>query len=77
MQTRHTRMLPFSRSVMSDSLQPRGRQPARLLCPWGSPGKNTGVGDLVDCSPPGSSVHVILQSRILEWVAISYSRGSY
>ena len=44
MQTRHTRMLPFSRSVMSDSLQPRGRQPARLLCPRGSPGKNTGVG---------------------------------
>ena len=44
MQTRHTRMLPFSRSVMSDSLQPRGRQPARLLCPRGSPGKNTGMG---------------------------------
>ena len=28
------------------------------------------------CSPPGSSVHVIFQARILEWVAISYSRGS-
>ena len=28
------------------------------------------------CSLPGSSVHKILQSRILEWVAISYSRGS-
>ena len=28
------------------------------------------------CSPPGSSVHGILQARILEWVAISYSRGS-
>ena len=27
-------------------------------------------------SPPGSSVHGILQARILEWVAISYSRGS-
>ena len=32
--------------------------------------------DLVDCTPPGSSVHTILQARILEWVAISYSRGS-
>ena len=32
--------------------------------------------DPVDCSPPGSSVHGILQARILEWVAISYSRGS-
>ena len=30
----------------------------------------------VDCSPQGSSVHGILQARILEWVAISFSRGS-
>ena len=30
--------------------------------------------DPMDCSPPGSSVHGILQSRILEWVAISFSR---
>ena len=29
-----------------------------------------------DCSPPGSSVHVIFQARILKWVAISSSRGS-
>ena len=28
------------------------------------------------CSPPGSSVHGILQARILEWLAISFSRGS-
>ena len=28
---------------MSDSLGPYGLQPARLLCPWDSPGKNTGV----------------------------------
>ena len=32
--------------------------------------------DPVNCSPPGSSVHGILQARILEWVAISSSRGS-
>ena len=32
--------------------------------------------DPVDCSPPGSSIHGILQARILEWVAISFSRGS-
>ena len=32
--------------------------------------------DLMDCSPPGSSVHGILQARTLEWVAISFSRGS-
>ena len=32
--------------------------------------------DLMDCSPPGSSVHRILQARILEWVAMPSSRGS-
>ena len=32
--------------------------------------------DLMDCSPPGSSVHGILQARVLEWVAIPSSRGS-
>ena len=30
----------------------------------------------VNCSPPGSSVHRILQARILEWVAMPTSRGS-
>ena len=30
----------------------------------------------MDCSPPDSSVHGILQARVLEWVAISFSRGS-
>ena len=29
-----------------------------------------------DCSPPGSSVQWILQARILEWVAMPFSRGS-
>ena len=32
--------------------------------------------DSVDCSPPGSSVHGILQARILEWVAMPSCRGS-
>ena len=32
--------------------------------------------DHMDCSLPGSSVHWILQARILEWVAILFSRGS-
>ena len=30
----------------------------------------------MDCSPPGSSVHWIFQTRILEWVVISFFRGS-
>ena len=33
--------------------------------------------DPIDCSPPGSSVHEISQARILEWVAISFSGGSF
>ena len=33
--------------------------------------------DPVDCSSPGSSVHGIVQARILEWVAISFSREHY
>ena len=32
--------------------------------------------DPIDCSLPGSSVHGILQARILEWVVIPFSRGS-
>ena len=31
--------------------------------------------DPMDCSPPGSSGHGILQARILEWIAILFSRG--
>ena len=33
--------------------------------------------DSTDCSPPVSSVHGIAQATILEWVAISFSRGSF
>ena len=32
--------------------------------------------DPMDCSPTGSSIHGIFQARVLEWVAISFSRGS-
>ena len=32
--------------------------------------------DLMDCSLPGFSVHWIFQARVLEWIAISFSRGS-
>ena len=32
--------------------------------------------DPMDCTPPGSSVHGILQARILEWAAMPSSRGS-
>ena len=85
-------------AVMSNSVQPHGLQPTRLLHPWNSPGKNTGVGrhfllqcvkvksesevaqscptlcNPMDCSLPGSSVHGIFQAKILEWVAIVFSK---
>ena len=34
------------------------------------------VCDSTDCSLPGSSVHGVFQARVLDWVAISCSRGS-
>ena len=55
----------WNRSVLSRRLKVKVKSlsPVRL---W----------DPMDCSPPGSSVHRIFQARILEWVAISFSRGS-
>ena len=43
------------------------------VCVWS---RSVVSDSLQACSPPGSSVHGILQARILEWVAISFSRGS-
>ena len=37
-------LLLLSHSVVSDSVRPHRQQPTRLLHPWDSPGKNTGVG---------------------------------
>ena len=39
-------------SVMSDSLQPHGLLPARLLCPWDFPGQESWIG--LPCPPPGN-----------------------
>ena len=119
-------------SVVSYSLRLYGLYLTRLLCPWNSPSKKSGVGchslqgifltqgsnpDLphcrqilyclshqgspnhwkrldtcicvtkslqscptlcnpMDCSLPCSSVHGIFQAVVLEWIAISFSRGS-
>ena len=52
---------------------PHGRQTLYHLSHQGSL-DNSGL--LKNCNLPGSSVHVIFQARILEWVAIPYSRGS-
>ena len=48
-----------------------------FLCVWGLVSQLClTLCDAMDCSPPGSSIHGIFQTRILEWVAISFSRGS-
>ena len=101
----HCRQIPYhlSAAATAKSLQscptrrPHRQQPTRLLCPWDSPGKSTGVGchcllqcmkvksesevaqscptlgDPMDCSLPGSSLHGIFQARVLEWGAIAFS----
>ena len=46
------------------------------VCVYQSLGCIPILGDPMDCTPPGSSVRGILQTRILEWVAIPFSRGS-
>ena len=58
----------LSCSVQSNSLRPHGRQPARLLRPWGSPGKNTGV-----------SCHSLLQgvSQPGDWTQVSNVAGRF
>ena len=56
-------MLLKQRACFLDSSA--GKKKVAQFCP----------SDPMDCSPPGSSVHGISQARILEWVAISFSRG--
>ena len=61
-----------SHSFVSDTLQPYGLQPTRLLCPWDSPGKNTEVGShslLQGIFPTqGSNLHLFC---LLHWQADS------
>ena len=61
-----------SHSILSDSSRAHGLQPARLLCPWDSPGKNTGVGRhslLQGIFPTQGSNTCLL--RLMHWQANS------
>ena len=63
-----------SLEVMSPSLRTRKElHKLKVLVPQSCPT----LCNPTDCSPPGSSVHGIFQARGLEWVAISFSRGSF
>ena len=86
-----SRVYVLSCLIVSGSLRPHGLQPARLLCPWDSPGKNTRVGChalLQEIFPTQGSnqglehcrqilYHLNHQGspRILEYVAYTFSRG--
>ena len=62
-------MRDFSRpQCMPLTLKERKEREVTQSCPI--------LCDPMDCSPPGSSVHGIFQARVLEWAAISFSRGS-
>jgi len=74
---KHSQHIPARQHVPNDGASSEYHQPIKngggclltqscmILC------------DPTDYSPPGSSVHGILQARILEWVAISFSRGYF
>ena len=50
---------------MSDSLQPRGLSPTRLLCPWDSSDKKTGAGTLEPFPSPGDFPKPGMEARFL------------
>ena len=73
---------------MSNSVRPHRQQPTRLLCPWDSPGKNTGVGChfLLQCMKVKSESEVAQSGRLLAtpWTAayqaspsMGFSRQEY
>ena len=66
-----------AKSFQSDSLRPFGAHLTRLLCPWGSPGKNTGVGChallQVSFSTLGSKPYLLC---LLHWQESSLPLGS-
>ena len=59
---------PASSALQVDSLPTESESEVAQLCPT--------LCNPTDCSLPGSSVHGIFQVIVLEWVAISFSRGS-
>ena len=73
----HLHAFPACLSVQP-SLRPSATQapPGRMKCYVLVTELRLTLCDLMDCSPPGSSVHGIPQARILDWVAMPSSRGS-
>ena len=82
-QKRHWVPCPPQESHSSHAYQPGSSPNLILLCFYGGFVTQSCMGaklcltlcDPMDCSPPGCYVHGISQAKILEWVAISFSRG--
>ena len=69
----------FSKSIFSTKFLKRcklWKSPQEEMCVLLAQSYPT-LCDPMDCSPPGSSVHGILQARLLEWVAMPSSRGPF
>ena len=67
------KLLNFSVSVMSSlnwGNSPHEKSESEVAVLWLT------LCNLMDCNLPDSSIHAIFQARILEWVAISFSKGS-
>ena len=73
-------LLPPSLLVIARSQVISDAEPTFLSASWESESEVAQscptLCDPMDCSPPGSSVYGIFQARVLEWAAISFSRGS-
>ena len=65
----HSLFICRSENVLETTLQLKSESEVKLLS------RVRTLCDPMDCSLPGSSVHGIFQARVLEWVAISFSRG--
>ena len=65
-------------SDSSEKLFQKGREEGQCLCDFNE-GRVHEIKHMffLDCSLPGSSVHGILQARILEWVAMPFSSRSF
>ena len=74
-------LISFVMLIKQEAIKPRWLYSVSTLCVYvcvsaQSLNREQLFCDSMDCSLPGSSVHGILQTRILEWVAISSSRRS-
>ena len=63
------------RDIIQNLIRSLELRESSCVCEWVAQSCLT-LCDPMDCSLPGSSVHVILQVRILEWAVIPFSRGS-